>query len=56
MAEESANAVKEIQQHIQEIQDQSNETTEIMGVVKESGNLQNASVKEVETTFQVIFL
>lgn len=55
LAEESANAVKEIQQHIQEIQDQSNETTEIMGVVKESGNLQNASVKEVETTFQVIF-
>ncbi len=55
LAEESANAVKEIQQHIQEIQDQSNETTEIMGVVKESGDLQNASVKEVETTFQVIF-
>jgi methyl-accepting chemotaxis protein len=55
LSEESANAVKEIQQHIQEIQDQSSQTTEIMSVVKESGDLQNTSVKEVEASFQVIF-
>ena len=55
LAEESANAVKEIQQHIQEIQNQSGETTEIMGIVKESGNMQNASVIEVEASFKVIF-
>ncbi len=54
LAEESAKAVKEIQHHIQEIQNQSDETTQVMDIVRESGELQTVSVKEVEDTFRVV--
>ncbi|MCK8058127.1 MULTISPECIES: methyl-accepting chemotaxis protein [unclassified Fusibacter] len=55
LAEDSNKAAKEIQSNIEDIQVQSNETSELMVSVNQSGVLQNKAVDEVKDTFGLIF-
>lgn len=55
LAESSNNAAKEIQSHVEAIQQQSNDTSTIMVNVSNSGKLQSEAVKEVKHTFDMIF-
>lgn len=55
LAEESDNAAKEIQSNIEAIQSQTNETSELMSTVHESGVLQAEAVSEVQNSFELIF-
>ncbi|MBI9011217.1 MAG: methyl-accepting chemotaxis protein [Clostridiales bacterium] len=55
LAEESDNAAKEIQSNIEAIQSQTNETSELMITVHDSGQLQSQAVINAEESFKVIF-
>jgi methyl-accepting chemotaxis protein len=55
LAESSNDAAKEIQSHVEAIQQQSNETSNIMVNVSKSGKLQTDAVVEVKHTFEMIF-
>jgi len=55
LAEESNEAAKEIQSNIEAIQDQSNETSDLMAVVHASGKLQSDAVLSVQNSFELIF-
>ena len=55
LAEESDNAAKEIQSNIEAIQSQTNETSELMVTVHDSGQLQSQAVTNADESFKVIF-
>ena len=55
LAEESDNAAKEIQSNIEAIQSQTNETSELMITVHDSGQLQSQAVTNADESFKVIF-
>jgi len=55
LAEESDKAAQEIQTNINSIQDQTNETSELMTVVQQRSIEQSQAVSEADTSFKLIF-
>lgn len=55
LAEESDSAAQEIQMNIEAIQNQTNETSDLMTSVHESSDLQTQAVEDADTAFKVIF-